>query len=479
MSIRLLDSYDAARVNSAPLATNYYSQWSQSFTNINEVTLDSCKFYLSKNPYYGAYATGTAYAKIYTHSGTYGSSSKPTGSALATSDGLDVSTVSAMTTFTLTTFNFTGANRIILNVNTYYVLSIEYAGSGNYKTVEVAYGASGEAHSGNASGYIGGSLNVYGNDTLFYVYGSSEVSSSPSVSPSFSLSISPSLSPSISPSLSPSFSPSFSPSSSPSISPSVSPSISPSLSSSFSPSLSPSLSPSVSSSVSPSIEDPENIYTDDANYASARSSNGVLGIQLSKDAGATWHNILEKTFAAGETTETYGNGSQEKWGTSWVGENMTDTNFRVRMIVTQIGAKVNYKTFGFTVASGPVLTGIEVKVKAYWNGTRLYINHIQVKIYYGISSLPVQAGSQTYASNGIRVTGGTGVLVFFDGYNWIATDSGSAVIGTSTSSSMSPSMSPPNSFSPSTSPSQSLSPSVSPSKSPSLSPSISPSPSGA
>jgi hypothetical protein len=154
-------------------------------------------------------------------------------------------------------------------------------------------------------------------------------------------------------------------------------------------------------------------------------------MQLSKDAGATWHNILEKTFAAVESTETYGLGSTELWGASWTGDGMSNTNFRLRMIITQIGAKVSYKTFGFTVGATPILTGIEVTAKAYWDGTRLYINHLQVKVYYGTSVLPVQASSQAYASDG-RKPGegagfGTGILVFFDGTAWRSVADGTTI----------------------------------------------------
>ena len=52
----------------------------QSFTG-NGGTLDSCVFELGKS----GSPTGNAVAKIYNHTGTYGTSSKPTGAALATS----------------------------------------------------------------------------------------------------------------------------------------------------------------------------------------------------------------------------------------------------------------------------------------------------------------------------------------------------------------------------------------------------------
>ena len=157
----------------------------------------------------------------------------------------------------------------------------------------------------------------------------------------------------------------------------------------------------------------------------------MLGIQLSKDGGSNFNTKLEKTFAAAETTETYGNGSTELWGTAWTGADMTDANFRLRLIAGVTAKTVDLKTFGFTVGASNTLTGIEVAVEAKWDGTYIYVDHVKVKIYYGTSVLPVVAGSQAYASDG-RKAGegaglGTGVLTFFDGNNWIAVDSGGIV----------------------------------------------------
>src|SRR5690348_15362400 len=56
--------------------------------------------------------TGNVVACIYAHSGTYGTSSVPTGSPLATSDPLDVSTLT--TTRTIKPLVFSGANKITL-----------------------------------------------------------------------------------------------------------------------------------------------------------------------------------------------------------------------------------------------------------------------------------------------------------------------------------------------------------------------------
>ena len=61
----------------------------QSFTGDGK-TLSSVKFYARKvgSP------TGNIYAKIFAHSGTYGTSSVPTGTELAVSGAVDVTTIS-------------------------------------------------------------------------------------------------------------------------------------------------------------------------------------------------------------------------------------------------------------------------------------------------------------------------------------------------------------------------------------------------
>ena len=63
--------------------------------------------------------------------------------------------------------------------------------------------------------------------------------------------------------------------------------------------------------------------------------------------------------------------------------------------------------------------------------SNIYVDHIRIKIYYGTSTLPIQAGSQVYASDGRKagegVGSGTGVLSFYDGANWIACDTGATV----------------------------------------------------
>jgi len=111
--IDLIDFYSESNFSSQDgLSSAYSTGHAQSFTCGFNCNLDSAKFYFSK----GGSPTGNAYAKVYAHSGTYGTSSVPTGAALATSDAVDVSGLSAA--LNLKTFNFSGANRISLSAST-------------------------------------------------------------------------------------------------------------------------------------------------------------------------------------------------------------------------------------------------------------------------------------------------------------------------------------------------------------------------
>jgi len=139
----------------------------QSFSNTSSCTLASCQFYLSKS----GSPTGIIYAYVYAHSGTYGSTSIPSGSALATSNAVDISTLStSMQTIALT---FSGVNQIWLSASTKYVLVVAYAG-GNYNNrLNVGADWTTKGGSGNFSYSADGlTWSPYsGEDILFYVYG--------------------------------------------------------------------------------------------------------------------------------------------------------------------------------------------------------------------------------------------------------------------------------------------------------------------
>ena len=166
-SIVLIDSSTSKNSNFGLNNTRYYV--GQSFTNTNSVTLDSVVVYLGQS---GAGSlTGNMYANIYaeTHTVGYGTDSVPTGSALATSDPIDVSTL----TFPVSqTFSFSGANRITLSASTYYVMEIYYTNgqATYYPTVAIQ---TSDVASGNNNTSVNGTTWVANAtlDTYFYVYG--------------------------------------------------------------------------------------------------------------------------------------------------------------------------------------------------------------------------------------------------------------------------------------------------------------------
>jgi hypothetical protein len=301
----------------------------------------------------GSGSRGSAYVKVYAHAGVFGTSSKPTGSPLATSAIFDMSTLP--TTHQLIDFDFTGINRIILGNGTKYVVTFESLVGGDSSSIFYINWFNPGAHGGNPGICDDGiNWNVYPNpDMLFYVY-------------------------------------------------------------------------------TYDVTNPTNAYSSNNTYAEINQAvSGDLGVSISQDAGANYSAVLTKTFTSSEEYLTYGNGSTETWGQTITGGGITDANFRLK--ISHNGAEQVYKNFGFSITSTYVLTGMEVAVEAkYISGdTTIYIDHVKIKIYYGTSSIPTQAGSMAFASNG-RKNGegagvGTGVLVFHDGTAWRASDTGATV----------------------------------------------------
>jgi len=122
--------------------------------------LTSCDFSLKK---WGT-PSGNVYAKLYAHSGVYGTSSLPTGPVLATSDPVD--STSLGTNWSLITFTFTGAQQYSLSANTKYCLQLEYSGPEGLN----ASGTSAQ-HPGNSYRYINGSWAILSGDFIFHTYG--------------------------------------------------------------------------------------------------------------------------------------------------------------------------------------------------------------------------------------------------------------------------------------------------------------------
>lgn len=90
--------------------------------------------------------TGTLVAKIYAHSGTLGTSSVPTGAALATSNSFDVATLT--TSYQTVELQFP-APWVQFAANTSYVVTLEYSGGDFTNYVHVGYDGSSPGHAGN------------------------------------------------------------------------------------------------------------------------------------------------------------------------------------------------------------------------------------------------------------------------------------------------------------------------------------------
>lgn len=161
----LVDSYAESNADILNAFTTAISKYGQTFTSIDGI-LDSCKFRIQKvgSP------TGNAVAVLYAHTGTYGTDGTPTGSALATSDVFDVSTLT--TSHQLITFNFSGVNRYNIVNATHYCISLEYslADASNY--VAIAADSSSPTASGNSFQYTTGWVSGSGKDFIFFVYAS-------------------------------------------------------------------------------------------------------------------------------------------------------------------------------------------------------------------------------------------------------------------------------------------------------------------
>ena len=171
----LVDSYSETNQNIAftikgthPSSNSDVSATGQSFTNTDtSKDITSVKFYLKKigSP------TGNINAVLYAHSGIYGSSSLPTGNALATSDGFEIGDVTG--DFTLITFTFSGEEQYEMLADTYYCIVFQEESvtwSGGY--IHFGIDTTEPSHDGNLNYYINGAWdgsNSY--DGCFYVYG--------------------------------------------------------------------------------------------------------------------------------------------------------------------------------------------------------------------------------------------------------------------------------------------------------------------
>lgn len=131
----------------------------QTFTGDGQ-TLGGILAYIKKNNS----PTGSVYVKVYSHTGTWGSSGVPN-TLLATSDAVSASGLSS--TISLVNFNFSGANQITLTNGTHYALAVCYDGDAT-NNVWVGFDSTGN-HAGNKFYYYLGWNAQSAQDLIFYV----------------------------------------------------------------------------------------------------------------------------------------------------------------------------------------------------------------------------------------------------------------------------------------------------------------------
>lgn len=178
----LIDSYSETNIDSWFGLPADAAAVGQSFTATSTVNLASAKFFMTRA--YGS-ETGNAYAKLYAHTGTFGTSGTPTGSALATSNAVDVTTIGAggfnVGNFELVSFTF--ATPYELQNATNYFITVEYGG-GNYLLVGTRGWDNAGTDDGNLSYHDGSNWAVDTTsgsgvwDMIYYVYGADAVTSS-------------------------------------------------------------------------------------------------------------------------------------------------------------------------------------------------------------------------------------------------------------------------------------------------------------
>ncbi|MEI6901160.1 MAG: hypothetical protein WCL00_14885, partial [Bacteroidota bacterium] len=169
-------SYTASHVDGyiADYGSGTSGYQGQSFLNANSCILDGVVFWGQKNNS----PTGNVCVKIYAHTGIYGSNGVPSGTALATSDVRDASTMPA--NVGLMHFLFSGTNRITLSASTNYCAILVYTSGDVSNFISLGYDMSSPLHGGNFIYGNGSSWTSYsGYDCAFWVFSQSYVDNYP------------------------------------------------------------------------------------------------------------------------------------------------------------------------------------------------------------------------------------------------------------------------------------------------------------
>ncbi len=164
ISTGVMDSYGTANQNAEADNSDgsTTSGIGQTFTG-NGDTIVSVTFYIRRS---STALTGTINAKLYAHSGTFGSTGVPTGAALATSGNIDVTVMG--TSLQLVTFYF--PTQYVTTSGTKYVVQmLDTISGGPNGTVKVGVDTTSPTHAGNSTVDSLGTDYDASKDTIFYV----------------------------------------------------------------------------------------------------------------------------------------------------------------------------------------------------------------------------------------------------------------------------------------------------------------------
>ena len=179
----IIDSYSESNLNSGlALFSGYRIYQGQSFYCGEDIELDSCTLFLGRD----GSPTGSLVYQIYAHTGTYGNFGEPTGTALATSESLDVSTLTLLD-YGAERLDFTGDDRITLSADTPYFLIAYFDGGDASNYVAMGKDGPSPTHGGNVA-YSNDASNwdaFNTADLCFYAYGGGSHYPMPSFNPSY------------------------------------------------------------------------------------------------------------------------------------------------------------------------------------------------------------------------------------------------------------------------------------------------------
>ncbi len=152
-------------------ATVAYSAIGQTFKTPNNgqfYRLTSTTFYLIREM-----SVGYLISELYNMTGSYGTTGKPTGNALAVSDIVDVATIPS-SGWTLISFTFSASQQFIMTPNTAYAIVVRAASNGFSASLRIDVGIDsiGATGAGNMFDFSSMTWNSWAtSDACFYVYG--------------------------------------------------------------------------------------------------------------------------------------------------------------------------------------------------------------------------------------------------------------------------------------------------------------------